>query len=164
MAVSAPPEIWFYHLTRQRPEGLLAELLEKTLARGWRAVVRLGDEATVTRFNVGLWTYREDSFLPHGSAADGEAARQPIWLTAGEEIPNTAQLLCLLAGGGCDLAAPPAGVERICLLFEEADAAALEEARSQWRAAKAAGLKAVYWAESAEGGWTRKAEHDPAKA
>lgn len=161
--MSAPlPEVWFYHLVQQSPERVLIDLLEKTLARGWRAVLRLGDEEAVARLSERLWTFREDSFLPHGSAADGEAARQPVWLTAGPEIPNGARILCLMGGGFCDLAAPPADVARICLLFPESDPEALESARGQWRAAKAAGLKAVYWAETPEGGWIRKAEHDPA--
>ena len=161
MAVSAP-EVWFYHLVRQTPERLLIDLLEKTLARGWRAVLRLGDEAQVAQASERLWTWREDSFLPHGSAADGEAALQPVWITAGPEIPNGAQILCLTGGGSCDLSAPPAGLARICLLFQEADEEALAAARAQWRAARTAGLKAVYWAETPEGGWIRKAEHDPA--
>ncbi len=155
------PEVWFYHLVQQAPERLLVDLLEKTLARGWRAVLRLGDEERVSAASERLWTYREDSFLPHGTPADGEAALQPVWITAGPEIPNEARILYLMAGGACDLAAPPEGLARICLLFQEADSEALEAARGQWRAAKAAGLKAVYWAETPEGGWLRKAEHDP---
>lgn len=141
----------------------MIDLLEKTLARGWRAVLRLGREEAVARASERLWTYREDSFLPHGTAADGEAAMQPIWITAGAEIPNGAQILCVTEGGFCDVSAPPQGLARVCLLFSEADPEALEAARAQWRAAKAAGLRAVYWAETPEGGWIRKAEHDPAK-
>ena len=33
-------EVWFYHLERTGLEQALPELLNKTLARGWRALVR----------------------------------------------------------------------------------------------------------------------------
>ena len=33
-------EVWFYHLERTGLDQALPELLEKTLARGWKAIVR----------------------------------------------------------------------------------------------------------------------------
>ncbi len=36
----APCEVWFYHLERASLDQVLPELLEKTLARDWRALVR----------------------------------------------------------------------------------------------------------------------------
>ena len=33
-------EVWFYHLERTSLDQALPELLEKTLARGWKALVR----------------------------------------------------------------------------------------------------------------------------
>ncbi|MCK9910392.1 DNA polymerase III subunit chi, partial [Microbacteriaceae bacterium K1510] len=31
--------------------------------------------------DLALWTYKEDSFLAHGTAKDGFAAEQPVYLT-----------------------------------------------------------------------------------
>ncbi len=80
--------IHFYHLTRKTLEQALPELLEKTLARGWKAVVMAGSDARVEALTQHLWTYSQASFLPHGNAKDGNAASQPVWLTALDERPN----------------------------------------------------------------------------
>jgi DNA polymerase IIIc chi subunit len=106
-----------------------------------------------------LWTWRDDAFLPHGTAAMGHAARQPIWLTCGDENPNGAQLLMLVAGARA-VPAEAAAFERVCLLFEAADAEALAAARDDWRAVTAAGLPARYWAQEAGAGWRRRAPDD----
>ena len=47
---------------------------------------------------------------------------------------------------------------RALLMFDGHDDAALGEARAAWKAVTEAGLKAVYWAQTDSGGWTRKAE------
>ena len=52
-------------------ERALPLLLEKTLERGWRAVVQAGSQERLDVLDQHLWTWREDSFLPHGTAKDG---------------------------------------------------------------------------------------------
>ena len=81
-------EVRFYHLQRKTLEDALPQILEKTLERGWRAIVMAGSEERVEALTQHLWTYKEFSFLPHGSARDGDAEHQPIWLTAEDENPN----------------------------------------------------------------------------
>ena len=149
-------EVLFYHLTERGLEDAAPEILEKCVARGWRATVRAGSQARVAALDSRLWTFRDDGFLPHGTAADGNAARQPVYLTAGEETPNDPHLLMLVDGAD---ARPDemARFARVALLFDGHDAAAVEGARAHWRAAVEAGLSAVYWAQ--EGGrWVRKRE------
>jgi DNA polymerase III subunit chi len=148
-------EVLFYHLTASPVEQALPELLERALARGWRAIVRCGSAPALEMLDARLWTWRDDAFLPHGTAAMGHAARQPIWLTCGDENPNGAQLLMLVAGARA-VPAEAAAFERVCLLFEAADAEALAAARDDWRAVTAAGLPARYWAQEA-GRWVEKA-------
>ena len=58
-------EILFYHLERQPLFQVLPSLLEKTRERGWRAVVRTVDGEQAASLDEHLWTYREESFLPH---------------------------------------------------------------------------------------------------
>ena len=67
-------EILFYHLERQALDAVLPALLERTLERGWRAVVQSGSAERVTALDQLLWTYRADSFLAHGSPRDPHAA------------------------------------------------------------------------------------------
>lgn len=149
-------EVLFYHLTARPLEWALPEMLEKSLARGWRAVVRAGSAERAEALNAHLWTWRDDAFLPHGTAADGPGAAQPVYLTAGDEVPNGAEVLFLVDGAD----EPPAGMARfarVALLFDGHDPAALEAARGQWKAVTAAGLPAVYWAQDEDGRWVRKA-------
>ena len=146
-------EVWFYHLERSSLDQVLPELQEKTLARGWRAVVRPPTEQMIERLDQWLWTYRDDSFLPHGPAAEPGASRQPIVLTAGPENPNQAQALFLVDGSPTE---DMDGYERCIVLFDGADESALAKARSQWKAVKASGATVSYWKQQARG-WEKQA-------
>lgn len=149
----APCEMWFYHLERTGLDQALPELLEKTLQRGWKAVVRTGEAQRIEHLDGWLWSYRDDSFLPHAPADEPHAARQPILITTGFENPNAADALFLIDG------AEPgelAGYARCVVLFDGADEAQLKLARSQWTQAKAKGLNASYWRQQARG-WEKQA-------
>ncbi|MBJ3776676.1 DNA polymerase III subunit chi [Acuticoccus mangrovi] len=146
-------EVLFYHLERQTLEDVLPTLLEKTLARDWRAVVQLTDEERLDALDRHLWTYRDDSFLPHGSIRDGNAAHQPVWLTTGEDNPNGAEVRFL------GDRAEPTRVEdyaRVVLLFSADDEVAVASARRLWKPLKAAGHACTYWQQSAAGRWEQK--------
>ena len=91
-------EVRFYHLQRSALEQALPKLLEKTLERGWRAVVMAGSEDRVEALNAVLWNYSREGFLPHGSKKDGYPDRQPVWLTDQDENPNAATVLFLVDG------------------------------------------------------------------
>lgn len=147
-------EVLFYHLTATPLEATLPDLLERSLARGWRVVVRVGSATTLGALDAALWTYRDDAFLPHGTAALGHAAAQPIWLTADDDVPNRADVL-MLADGARATPAEMAGFARTCLLFDGTDERAVETARTDWRAVRAAELPAKYWAQE-QGRWVQK--------
>ncbi len=144
-------EVFFYHLTTSPLERTLPDLLERTLARGWTAVLRVGSEATLAGFDRLLWTFRQDAFLPHGTPASPHPERQPVYLTAGPEVPNGARLLMLVEGAGAE-PSEMASFDRTCLLFDGTDPDALARARGDWRAVTEAGLAAVYWAQE-DGRW-----------
>ena len=147
-------EISFYHLTRTTLEAALPRMLEKTLERGQRAVVRAGSAERVEALNGWLWTYRDRTFLPHGSAKDGHAALQPIWLTEKDERPNEAQVLFLT--DGAESGEEVADFERCAVLFDGNDDSALAAARAQWTGLKDAGHDLTYWQQSDEGKWEKK--------
>lgn len=148
-------EILFYHLQGQRLEGVLPALLEKTLERGWRAVVQGSSEERVEALDAHLWTYRDDSFLPHGTWREPEAAQQPVLLTLTESNPNAANVRFLI--DGAPMPADPENYERIVLLFDGEDDDAVAAARAQWSAAKQQGLAATYWQPDARGRWVKQA-------
>lgn len=147
-------EIGFYHLTRSPLAVALPRLLERVLAAGKRAVVRAGSAERVEFLNTALWTYDPASFLPHGTAREGEAADQPIWLTAGDDNPNGAQVLILADGAE---AGDPESYERCLEMFDGNDPAAVEAARGRWRVYKEAGHVLTYWQQGERGGWEKKA-------
>ncbi len=147
-------EVRFYHLTQTPLEHTLPGLLATSLTRGWRVVVQGGDAARLRFLDTHLWTFAEDSFLPHG--LEGAGAGQPIWLTASEENQNEAGVLMLIDGAE----APPArmaGFDLVTLFFNGADQAAVAQARENWKAVTAAKLPAVYWAQE-NGSWVQKAK------
>jgi DNA polymerase-3 subunit chi len=147
-------EVLFYHLEHQPLERVLPSLVEKTLERGWRAVVQAGSEERVEALDTLLWTYREDSFLPHGTRRDGSPDAQPVFLTTGEDNPNGAQVRFLVDGAE---AGDLSGYARVVYLFDGRDAAAVAQAREQWTAAREAGGEVTYWQQSPEGRWEKKA-------
>jgi DNA polymerase-3 subunit chi len=146
-------EVWFYHLQRQTLEAALPSLLEKVLAAGKRAVVMLGSEERVEQLDNLLWTYSERGFLPHGSARDGFAADQPVWLTSREENPNGAQMLVLADGARSTHIGE---FERCLELFDGRSEDAVAAARLRWKSYREAGHDVVYWQQDARGKWERK--------
>ena len=147
-------EVLFYHLDRQPLERVLPELLEKCLERGWRSVVQLGSEERCEAIDAHLWTYRDEGFLPHGTAKDGHAEAQPVWLTTGDDNPQRRHRAFPRRRGR---PADAAGYARIVMLFDGNDNDAVDRARAAWTAAKAAGHDATYWQQSERGRWERKA-------
>ena len=148
-------EVWFYHLQRRSLEDVLPTLLQKSLERGWRCVVEAGSEERVEALDAHLWTYDDQSFLPHGTVKDGKVAEQPVYLTAGPENPNGAVVRFFVDG------AAPRGVEgyqRSFLLFDGRDDDAVADARKQWAALKGAGHEISYWQQDDRGRWQNKAQ------
>lgn len=144
----------FYHLQRWPLERALPELLERVLAGGMRAVVAAGSPERVRELDGLLWTYREDSWLPHAAAGDGDPVLQPVWLTAEAENPNSAEVLVLTDGADFAIAPP---VVRCLDLFDATVPEHLEAARARWRRRRAEGHELVYWQQTAEGRWLEKA-------
>jgi DNA polymerase III subunit chi len=148
------PEVMFYHLERQTLEAVLPTLLEKTIERGWRAVVQAGSPERLDALDTALWTYRENSFLAHGTAREGFSDAQPIYLTTGDDTPNGAGVRFLVDGA---TPAQFAGFARLVFLFDGQDPDAVAQARLQWKAARTAGCPVTYWQQNREGRWEKKA-------
>lgn len=149
-------QAYFYHLTRRPLEAVLPQLVTRALGAGWRVAVRGTTEATLERLDAILWTSDSEGFLPHGQAGGPHDADQPVLLTLGHDLPNGA--VCVMSVEGAELAPEEVRrLERACVIFDGADAAALETARGQWRALTGAGIAAQYWSEES-GKWEKKAE------
>ncbi len=148
-------EVLFYHLTQSRLEEALPDLLERSLARGWRVVVQTATPERRDALDQHLWTYKDDSFLPHGSDSEGNGALQPILLTVEpEQRANDPQVRFLVEGAvPHDLA----GLQRGVYLFDGQDPEQVAQARERWKVEKAAGHEVTYWQQSEDRRWIKKA-------
>ncbi len=147
-------EIYFYHLERVSLEEVLPTLLERSLERGWRAAVQAASEERVEALNTLLWTYREESFLPHGTARDGSPEAHPIYLTTTEDNPNGARVRFLVDGA---VLADASSYARVVFIFDGRDEAAVARARADWQASKAEGHVVSYWQQDEGGRWQQRA-------
>jgi DNA polymerase-3 subunit chi len=152
-------EALFYHLERRSLDATLPSLVEKTLERGWRALIRTESAERADMIDTLLWTYDDQSFMPHAQKGDGEAGAQPVLITTENDNANAADVLFLVGG-----ATPPEwdgtlakALTRIVLMFDGRDDASLVAARTNWKAAKAAGHDVTYWKESPSGKFEKQA-------
>jgi DNA polymerase-3 subunit chi len=116
--------------------------------------VQTRDAAAREALNERLWTFREDSFLPHGGPGDGDPAGQPIFLTEADDNPNGATLRVLLNPADAPRFAG-AEIAEIVVMFEARDEEALGAARVAWKTLLGVGAALSYWREGDEGEWVR---------
>lgn len=147
-------DVLFYHLQNMALEKVLPPLLEKSLARGWRVVVQASSEERVDALDGHLWTYRDDLFLPHATWRAVDAADQPVLLTLDATNPNGARVRFLI--DNAPLPDDAAQYERMVLVFDGDDDAALAQARAAWTASKAQGHDVTYWQADEHGRWQRR--------
>ena len=115
----------------------------------------LGSPERVDALNTHLWTYDPNGFLPHGAAKDGDAERQPVWLTHLDENPNGAGFLFVADRARSEK------VGRLQALLRTVRRPRRDggrrQSRERWKAYKAAGHTVVYWQQTPSGGWEKKA-------
>ncbi len=151
-------ELRFYHLERSPLAQMLPALITKAVQSGKKCVVQTCDARAVKNISNDLWAHHPDSFLAHGSAKDGSAARQPIWVTDKDENPNDADVLILTHGARRD-DMDAGGFSLCCILFDGTNADALNGARAQWKIQKERGVPMTYW-QQADQGWVKKAQEN----
>ena len=145
-------DILFYHLETQPLERVLPQLLEKSLERGWRAVIETSSRERAEALDAMLWTFRDDSFLPHGIAGDATDPDQPVLIAMDAANANGANVRFFV-----DRAVPQTadGYERIVYLFSGHDPEAVSEARVAWKALKD-GNALTYWQQDDSGRWQKR--------
>ena len=149
-------EVGFYQLRTSPLEHALPKLLQKALDAGHRIRVVGASDLRMEALSAVLWSYDSASFLPHGLARDGDAERQPIYLTVEstelEVNENTADLVVTIDG------VEPVfieGVVRYLDMFEGKEETALKAARQRFRRRKEEGHNVSYWQQNEGGGWEK---------
>ena len=146
-------EINFYHLSQSSLDKALAKLLEKMIATGKRAVVWTNTAEKAEELNIGLWTYSQSSFIPHGTAEDGFSDHQPIYITAKSDNPNKANFIVTTDNV---VIQDFTNFERCFDVFNGQDSVSVSAARTRWKNYQNAGHQLVYWQQNEMGGWQRK--------
>ena len=146
-------EILFYHLETQPLERVLPVLIEKSLERDWHVIVETGSDERAEAIDNLLWTYRDDSFLPHAIAGGDADHLEPVLITTRPHNPNEAEIRFFV-----DRAVPSAvdGYQRVVYMFSGHDPDAVTEARVAWKALKP-GNELTYWQQDQNGRWVKKA-------
>jgi len=147
-------EVRFYHLQKQTLDQALPLILEKVYQTKNNAIIRMSDAKEITRMNDILWSYKPNSFLPHGCKKTGHPNEQPIWLTDKSENPNNAKTLILTQNA---IEESLNDFDLCCEMLDGHDNAAISEARNRWKTYKDKGFDVTYWYQSETGKWEKKA-------
>ena len=142
--------IQFYHLLSTSPERAVPKLMEKVLSSGSRAVMIASSDSMLKTMSDALWSTNPSGFLPHGSARDGHASEQPIYLSLVDENPNGADILCVLDGS---LPTSASSYSKLLDVFDGADDVAVAAARTRWAHYKAQGFALQYVKQQPSGSW-----------
>ena len=147
-------EVLLYHLERQPLERVLPVLIERTLARGWRAVVQAGSEERVEAISAALWTAGDETpSSPTVPRVTATPILQPVWITASGDNPNGARVRFMVDG---EFASDVSGLDRVIFMFDGRDEEMCERARQVWQDARAQGHDATYWRQDAGGRWQKQ--------
>ena len=119
----------FYHLQNQTLENVLPKLLEKAYETGKKVKIKVGNEERVEFINTFLWTFNDQSFIPHGSRKDG----------AKIALDGLKQY------------------ERVFNIFDGNSETAVNAARTFWKELKGDGAEIYYWQQEDNGRWKQKA-------
>lgn len=133
----------FYYLTRMPLDRALPAIAARVRADGERLHIVADDSALLDRLDALLWSYKAESFLPHGREGDQPVLLAPLAASAG--YPNIAFVDGIWRE-------PPAGTARIFYFFE---AETLDNARAAWRGLAETEVERRYWKQDEDGRWVQ---------
>lgn len=133
------PRIDFYTLDPASPGDrylLTCRLVERTYAEHLRVLIHCPDTAAAEHLNRLLWTFRQDSFIPHGLVGQTDQALTPVLIGRDGTPANEDQVLINLCPE-----TPPffSRFARICEPVDQ-DPAVLAAARERFRNYRAQGF------------------------
>lgn len=146
--------VQFYHLMTTPLEQALPQLMEKAVEANMRVIIRAADEIQLARLNDHLWSYKKNSFLPHGTEKDPLPEQQPIYLTTGDEAPNAANALVITDGRVNEQFD---GIEKLLDVFDGHNDDSVIEARKRWKHYKESGHDISYYQQQKGSGWKKMA-------
>lgn len=142
----------FYHLGKTSIDIALPSILEKIMSTGKKTILRTDLPERVDYFNNLLWTQNPASFIPHGTAKESHADKQPLYITDKcSDFPNSADFLILIDNESIQ---QDDNFERIFYLFNGLDSTSVTKARQQWKEMTILGYNNLhYWQQTPQGKW-----------
>ena len=134
-------------------EGVLPELLEKTRQRGWRAIVKM-PETRLKEMDEFLWTFKDDSFLPHGRDDEPLSDRQPVILSAEATLSDGFDCAFLVDGETLEISDT---TQRCIVMIDGRNEKRVTAARGLWKSLKETNSELSYWQQNDRGAWEKKA-------
>ena len=146
-------EAWFYHLERASLDQTVPPLLQKCLERDWRVALISPRQERLAHLDNHLWTWRDDSWLPHGQAGGEHDSLQPVLLSCDAAATADRDVAVLLDQARL---ASFGSLKRAIIIFNGNDEEELSDARFHWKSLKDEGLELSYWQQEGRG-WAKKA-------
>lgn len=143
----------FYHLQKKPAQDVIPELASKVLQSTQKMVILTSSKEQSDFLNSLLWTFKPDSWLPHGNYKTGSPDLQPIWITEKYENPNESKIIMLLDGLTLS---DYSDFERCLYLFNGNNEEELKKARLFWTDAKQNNCENHYWQQDSSGKWFEK--------
>lgn len=139
--MAAMARIDFFQLRGSRWQGDACAQVAAAVAGGDRVYLWVGSEAEARQFDDLLWTYQEDSFVPH-DRWDGQGDLDtPVAVGWHPGNPNRADCLVLARDATPD---EVRGFTRVVDFVTTAVPTLLDAARARWLAFRAAGFEVEY--------------------
>lgn len=131
-------QVDFYLLSEDNPDAFLVlacRLLEKAYHQKLAAWVWCSNDTDAAALDSRLWTFKEESFVPHARYDEARSERAPIEIATDYPPLSTAQLLVNLSS---EIVQPLPGLERIIEIVPPKEIEK-EKSRTHYRAYRQAG-------------------------
>jgi DNA polymerase-3 subunit chi len=145
-------EYLFYHHEASTIESTLPQFLEKCIIKNWRALIKTRVDHLV-ELEEFLWTFKANSFLPHGRDDQPRVQHHPIVLSSSAKTADSFQVVFLLAGSEIKKLND---VERCIIFIDGRSEKSTIYERSRWKKLKAEGEKLNYYKQNSNGEWIKK--------
>jgi len=146
-------EIRFYHMEKTTLDQALPAITYKAWQAGNRVMIKVPDKKEAKRLGDLLWTFNPSVFLPNGVDGDSYPEKQPVWVTAGNDNPNQANVLILTHGCTYD---DMGGFSLCCEILDGRLPDHIMAARVRRQNYKENGYDLTYWQQENNGQWHKK--------
>jgi DNA polymerase-3 subunit chi len=144
MVQSKLEKAFFYNSARRETVKDIVKLTEKLYKKNNFILLYCADQETVDALDEYLWSYSEDSFIPHSKKNNEKKSLYPILVT--DEILNDHEHNILLALNGVLIKETDwPKFNKVYYFFDDQNHEERENARSMWKSFSSLEIDCRYW-------------------